>query len=89
MLGITLARTSSDLAWTPWGILALCSDFAQTPHGLGGAVQSCDIQFYIPGAVGGAVESSYIEAIWEIPLEGTCQISLLVQQYQPLSPAQL
>ena len=47
------------------------------------------IQFYIPGAVGGAVETSYIEAIWEILLEGAHQIFLLVQQHQPLSPAQL
>jgi hypothetical protein len=47
------------------------------------------IQFYIPGAVGGAVETGYIEAIWEIPLEGARQIFFLVQRHQPLSPAQL
>ena len=28
LLGITLARTSLDLAQTPCGILALCLDFA-------------------------------------------------------------
>jgi hypothetical protein len=47
------------------------------------------IQFYIPGAVGGAVDTGYIEAIWEIPLEGVRQIFLLVRRHQPLSPAQL
>jgi len=47
------------------------------------------IQFYIPGAVGGAVDTGYIKAIWEIPLEGARQIFFLVQRHQPLSPAQL
>jgi hypothetical protein len=47
------------------------------------------IQFYIPGAVGGAIETGYIEAIWEIPLEGARQTFLLVQRHQPLSPALL
>ena len=47
------------------------------------------IQFYIPGAVGGVVETGYIEAIWEILLEGARQIFLLVQRHQLLSPSQL
>ena len=51
--------------------------------------KSCGKQPYIPGAVGGTIDAGYIEAIWELLLEHACQISLLVQQHQPLSPAQL
>jgi len=47
------------------------------------------IQFYIPGAVGGATETGYIEAIWELPLENILQMFLLIRRHQPLSPAQL
>jgi len=47
------------------------------------------IQFYIPGAAGGATETGYIEAIWELPLESVLQTFLLIQRHQPLSPAQL
>ncbi|KAJ3924733.1 MAG: hypothetical protein NXY57DRAFT_1081683, partial [Lentinula lateritia] len=46
------------------------------------------IQFYIPGGFGGTWETGYIEAIWELPLEGIKQCFLLVRKHQALSPAQ-
>jgi hypothetical protein len=46
------------------------------------------IQFYIPGAKD-EIETGYIEAIWELPLQGIRQTFLLVRQHRPLSPAQL
>ena len=52
-------------------------------------VGNSHIQFYIPGAVKGAVDTGYIEAIRELPLEGARQTFLLVCRHQPLSPAQL
>ena len=42
-------------------------------------VGNSHIQFYIPGAVGGVVDTGYIEAIWEFPLEDARQIFLLVR----------
>jgi hypothetical protein len=51
-------------------------------------VGNSHIQFYIPGAVG-AVDTGYIEAIWELVLESARQIFLLVRRHQPLLPAQL
>ena len=52
-------------------------------------VGNSHIQFYVPGAVGGTVDTGYIEGIWELPLKGASQIFLLVRRHQPLSPAQL
>ncbi|KAF8164936.1 hypothetical protein B0H34DRAFT_647608, partial [Crassisporium funariophilum] len=47
------------------------------------------IQFYIPGGAGDAVETGFVEVIWELPLEGIWQTFLLVRRHKPLSPAQL
>jgi hypothetical protein len=52
-------------------------------------VGNSHIQFYIPGAVGGTIDTGYIEAIWELPLERVRQFFFLVRRHQPLSPAQL
>jgi len=52
-------------------------------------VGNSHIQFYIPGAVGGTIDTGYIEAIWELPLERARQIFLLVRRHQPLSSVQL
>ena len=52
-------------------------------------VGNSHIQFYIPGAVGGTIDTGYIEPIWELPLEHACQIFLLVRRHQPLFLAQL
>ncbi|KAJ4463534.1 hypothetical protein C8R41DRAFT_783756, partial [Lentinula lateritia] len=46
------------------------------------------IQFYVPGGFRGTWGTGYIEAIWELPLEGIKQCFLLVQKHQALSPAQ-
>ena len=49
-------------------------------------VGNSHIQFYIPGDT---IDTGYIKAIWELPLERVCQFSFLVWWHQPLSPAQL
>ena len=40
-------------------------------------VGNSHIQFYIPGAVGGTIDTGYIEAIWELPLERVHQFFFL------------
>jgi hypothetical protein len=50
-------------------------------------VGNSHIQFYIP-THGGAIDTGYIEEIWELPLEGLWQTFFFVCQHHPLSPAQ-
>lgn len=47
------------------------------------------IMFYVPGDVTNMRETGYIEAIWEMPLDGLWQTFFLVRQHQSLSPTQL
>lgn len=47
------------------------------------------IQFYIPGASGDISDTGFIEAIWELPLEGIWRTFILVRQHRVLTPAQL